>query len=268
MWADCVIQTHRFSNLVPSFFVFDSECSLTFCSLNLITYFARWNSKFCNLFYFMLPSFTHKTTKPAEIFLERKQLRERGPWRGRIVCVALNKVCMTHATRGLRQSKQPPLSSYLLQLSSFLSHFFTITSSFHPFMLTPPLSEAPSHVSLRQSSDGAMLWRGSSSLRLWHPGSQTQSLVWKWQAQLSESGSVSLLSVHGASGRGGERGQLWKRRWCWIGRIKIGDCRETQSRGVVEVISRETFNKCFVRGKEVIVTVSWVSSDRLKTWKP
>lgn len=64
---------------------------------------------------------------------------------------------MTHATRGLKQSKQPPISSYLLQLSSFLSHFFTIISSFQPFMLTPPLSEALSHVSLQQINDGAML---------------------------------------------------------------------------------------------------------------
>lgn len=63
--------------------------------------------------------------------------------------VALNKVCMTHGTRGLRQSKQLPLSSYLLQFSPFLSHFFTITS-FHPFMFTLPLSEALSHVSLQQ----------------------------------------------------------------------------------------------------------------------
>lgn len=127
-------------------------------------------------------------------------MRARGLWRGRIVCVALKKVRMTHATRGLKQSKQPPLSSYLLQLSPLPCHLFTSTSSFHPFMLTP-LGEAPSVVYSRLAM---VQWRGSGSWLLWRQqclSGTKPRLVWKWQAQLSESGSVSLLSLQGASGK-------------------------------------------------------------------
>lgn len=83
--------------------------------------------------------------------------------------------------------------------------------------------------------------------------------------QLSESWSVSLLSVQCASWKGGERetgvsleggGEevlVWTDKNSW--------CRETQSGGVVEVVSREMFKKCFVWGWEV----RRISGDRLKS---
>lgn len=126
---------------------------------------------------------------------------------------------------GWKQSKQPLLSSCILRLSPLLSHFFTIISCFHPFMLSPPVRAK------HCLYGGLQQWRGSDSPRLWHTGSQTPSQVWKWQVQLSESESVSLLSDQSASwraaDRGGGGGQL-SRVLVW--EDKNRRCRETQSR--------------------------------------
>lgn len=133
---------------------------------------------------------------------------------------------------GWKQSKQPLLSSCILRLSPLLSHFFTIISCFHPFMLSPPVRAK------HCLYGGLQQWRGSDSPRLWHTGSQTPSQVWKWQVQLSESESVSLLSDQSASWRAADRGGGVSFPECWCGRIKIGDVgKHNQERGVIVVLN-------------------------------
>lgn len=114
--------------------------------------FAQWNHR----------SIPAELSKTQVIFPEGKQLASESRGRGRIICVALNEVCMTHAACGQRQSKQPSLSSYLPL--AFQSHHF-VTASSRPFVFARPPSEALSHVSRRQISGGAALWRGGCSPR-------------------------------------------------------------------------------------------------------
>lgn len=125
---------------------------------------------------------------------------------------------------GWKQSKQPLLSSCILRLSPLLSHFFTIISCFHPFMLSPPVRAK------HCLYGGLQQWRGSDSPRLRHTGSQTPSQVWKWQVQLSESESVSLLSDQSASWRAADRGGGGQLSRVLVWEDKNRRCRETQSR--------------------------------------
>lgn len=196
-------------------------------------------------------------TTAAVIFL-LKTITERRLWRGGIVCVALNKVCMTHASCGLKQSKQPPLWFYPHQLSSFLSHFFTVNvflSSIHVNPSRP--SGALSHVSLQRTTAMAQCYAGAAVacgcgvLALRHqaqPGSDRPSCL---SQDLCPCCQFRVLQG------GKERGEVVL---AWTDKNRR--CKETQSGVAVEAGKGEMFSKCCVRGREVIETVSWVSSDR------
>lgn len=206
----------------------------------------------------MLPCFTHKDSKDCSNLSRKKTIRERGLWRGRIVCVVLNKVCMTHATRGLKQSKQPSLSSLSPPpLSPLLSHFFVITSSFQPFMSTP--SSEPNAIACvfygRLATVQCSAAEGAASAygrvppdaKPWS-GSDRPSCL---SQDLCPCCQFRVLLGGGKRGEGSAKTE--KGRWWWrCGQLKIGNCSQTLSRGVVEVLSREMFNKCFVRGKRLM----------------
>lgn len=204
---------------------------------NSIIYFARWEPAVLMMLYVYRRSPT-KSAKAAVIFLKRKTITERRRWRGRNECVALNKVCMTHATHGLKQSKHPPLSSCLLQLSPLLSHFFTIISSLSSIHVNPsPIWAKRCLMSLykqqcwpmaqKKAMKGPVLacgafWLSNTkpSLKVTGPSCLSQDLC----------PCCRFWVLVGGESVGGQR---WKRRGKrrWHEQIKIGDAEKHKRRG-------------------------------------
>lgn len=91
--------------------------------------------------------------------------------RGRFMYVALNKVCVTHASRGQRQPQQT-----LLFTSKPVNYF----------------SKTMSHVSLWQVRDGPVLWRAIMASGC---GTESQPSISDTKPSLEVTGSVVWLRI-------------------------------------------------------------------------
>lgn len=96
-----------------------------------------------------------------------------------------------------------------------------------------------------------MLWLESAAEA--SVGSQAQRPVWKWQASCLCHDLCPCCHFSVLLGREERGGSAEKEEggWCWCGQTKKSRCRETQSGGVLEDVSREMFKKCFVERREV-----------------
>lgn len=150
----------------------------------------------------------------AVIFLERKQLQCKGCGEAELsVWYWMRCVWLMLPVGWSSQNSRPSPISSCSHLSCLI---FSPLLFFQPFMLTPPLSESLSHVSLQEISDGALLWSRSNSPRLCHH--ECQPWLSDTKLSLEVTGPVVWVKIGVPAVSSGyiweekREGSAW--RWC------------------------------------------------------